>query len=76
VCTKAFATTYTDDDTVTFVGILTASGDYTINEVGLFKDASTSSSDVMLSRQVLTTAIAATNGSKYGIIWQVISARG
>jgi len=75
-CTKSIETTYTTNDTATFVAIITSSGDYTINEAGIFKDLTTSGTDVMLSRQVLTSPITVVTSQNYGIIWKVISARG
>ncbi len=68
-------TTYTADDTVVFTGVFTAASSTSLYEAGIFKDATTSVTDVMLCRQTFAAyPVIATES--FGIIWKVICSRG
>lgn len=71
----AIETTYTANDTAVFTAVFTASSSTTLYEAGIFKDATTATTDVMLCRQTFA-AYAVTSGESFGIIWKVICSRG
>lgn len=74
--TTGLETTYVTDDTTVFVGTWTNVGTTVdLYEAGVFKDATTSVSDVMLCRQTYAK-YTVTAGESFGIIWKVICARG
>ena len=73
--TKGIDTTYITNDTVVFSATFTASETTDFYEAGIFKDSTTSVSDVMLCRQTFTQYTVAA-GSSFGIIWKIICTRG
>ncbi len=76
LATKGYDTTYITNDTILFTGVFTNnSGDtQIIKESGLFKDISTSASDVMFCRQTFSYSVL--DGSTYGVIWKIVISRG
>ena len=71
-CTKAYATTYTTNDTVVYTAITTATSDYTLTEFGIH-DALTSGN--MGARQTSCTWDVV-NGETFGMIWRIVVSRG
>ena len=71
-CTKAYATTYTTNDTVVYTAITTATNDYTLTEFGIH-DALTGRN--MGARQTSCTW-PVTTGETFGMIWRIVVSRG
>lgn len=76
LATKSITTTYVANDTAQFIGIFTPGSSYTILETGIFKDLTTSVSDVMLCRQTISGGWSVTAGQSFVVVWQIICARG
>lgn len=74
--TKGLETTYITNDTAVFTGVFKNETGSTqiIKESGLFKDLTTSASDIMFCRQ--TFSYSAADGATYGVIWKIIATRG